>query len=944
MTAVGLFPVEGAGPAKELLLVGSGPFMQVYRAGEGNSSPLCSYQVFEADRIHGFRLIYIDSRAHVFVFGTFCSAIVALQFNEADGSPIECCRALELFAVPADMILDGISGDSWLMIGHGQNFLSVYDLSSGRCTGHVRSAMVCVLFSLCFGRRRSDGTVPVASGTAMGDIYLWDVDPSTNGAGAAPIPPRVALTGHEGVVCKMCWNKDCSKLASVSDDRTVRLWDAVTGSILFTGWGHACRVWDVTFHGDNENELITCGEDLTIKLWDVVDQICLSTMEGHVGRNVWCIVYSSALDCIFSGGNDSSVKMWALDVHRVLSPESGANVSGTLTAEKELLSSDTSPSSAVDMSPMLRGEVASVVKLSEDAKDVYVVTQSGRIIIVNLEHKTRTTRGYQFSGIRDSVEVNIPCVSPVHTADLRTPTSAQSFAYLFSGHVDGTATISIFQRGVLLAAQAWKAHKVRTIGIWIVELTDTCVRGVTASVGGELKVWEIEYSSSAEVVISGVTCASELSAGRKQIASCATLLSSCSSSHFSGSILVGGCKGAVSLFQADKCKKTSTTAQETPFQPSFCIPHVHGHEKVGSILEISNGFLSCGSNGTICVHKFSDAGFSAVANLDNGLVTCCEMVSVPDQFRVDNPAMFCLDPTFVCGFQGNMYRIWDIRGKYELLKVEAGGWRRLHDCVLALNSGGNCSHPQGISFVSLDCSGKLPVLHVHSVISANTASDKRSTNAPLYFGQSSNGRVMYCGEYIGANADLFAAAGEEGVVKLFDLPNMRIVQEVRLPQDCPIRTMNTCLFADMSGNGILVAAGGRLSFAVWMINARIGGSDTTYPSLAPVLQFASAGHSPKNATQEHRILSSASWYATPHGVPGCYIVLCDSRGCVRLFFFTIESRSLQLVWETIVSEYPILACSLLNFGDTGTDDQTFCCFGDTSGFVYVYALAVNSEA
>jgi WD40 repeat protein len=89
------------------------------------------------------------------------------------------------------------------------------------------------------------------------------------------------LTGHEGVIFRIVFNGDFSMLASVSDDRTVRVWDMKSGSQLFAGWGHICRLWDVSFYG--QHEIITTGEDGVMKIWNFETKLAVSTLRGHIG-------------------------------------------------------------------------------------------------------------------------------------------------------------------------------------------------------------------------------------------------------------------------------------------------------------------------------------------------------------------------------------------------------------------------------------------------------------------------------------------------------------------------------------------------------------------------------------------------------------------------------------------------------------------------------------
>lgn len=909
ITAVAVLNARGS--ESELVLVGAGPMMRVYGLTNGPDHPLCSHIVFESERIHGFRVVNSDHFQLVLVFGTYSVAVLAVKFDPTDNS-ISCSIGLQLSSIPPDIVIDAAAIGEYLVLGHGQNFISVYDLRSGLLIGLARSTVVCVLFSLSFGHMQSNGSIPVASGTAMGIIYIWDFCVASH-VNAMPHAPRVTLRGHEGVVCKMAWSSDNSRLASVSDDRTVRLWNAHTGHVLFTGWGHACRVWDVAFRGLHQDQLITCGEDLAVKLWDAASARCLCSMEGHVGRNTWCIAYSSTEDYVISGGNDASVKFWALSTHEAMSP------------------SEPCATDAIDMTSILNGDVACTLQLSSDASDLYVVSQLGQFVFAKMEHTIPSPRGFLFSGLGEIVTSRIDVSSPIHVAEIRTTnellsnnTMTLTYAYAFCGHVDGSATAVVATSGAVIASLTWKAHKWRTIGLWILELSPGCMTGITATVGGELKLWEITYSNveSAPTIHVNLLCSMTT---RKQIASCAMLISSTSSTRFARGILVGGCKGAVCLYSA-------VAFAEHPHIDAFIVPayalaHVHGTEKVCSFNEIENGFVSCGNNGTVCVHKFNEVGFSVCANLDPGLLTCCEMLSFRNVASEGEHSL--VDQVFACGFQGNVYRIWDLCGKHELMKVEAGGWKRMHSCVVMPSDKAGACHPRIVAFVSLDSTGKTPMLHVHSVRNISPP----ASPVPLYIGQSSNGRVAYSGVFIGRGSTMFASAGEEGVVTLCALPGMRVVQEMRLPQDCPVRTLCSCSAPD-AVRGILVAAGGRLSFAVWTYSI---GARNMNPQLAPVLQLGAAGDPPKNATQEHRILCSACWSAPVGYQAGYCIILCDSRGSSRLFHYSCDTSELQLIWEVSISEFPILSCSILPFDDMG-GICSIACFGDTSGYIYIYYI------
>ncbi|MEH2298128.1 MAG: hypothetical protein V7K88_03410 [Nostoc sp.] len=71
-------------------------------------------------------------------------------------------------------------------------------------------------------------------------------------------------------------------LASVSADRTIKLWSPHTGQCLKTLYGHGSWVWAIAFSPDS-NFLASGSYDHTVKIWDVHSGECLQTLPGHPG-------------------------------------------------------------------------------------------------------------------------------------------------------------------------------------------------------------------------------------------------------------------------------------------------------------------------------------------------------------------------------------------------------------------------------------------------------------------------------------------------------------------------------------------------------------------------------------------------------------------------------------------------------------------------------------
>ena len=75
-----------------------------------------------------------------------------------------------------------------------------------------------------------------------------------------------------------------------SRDKTVRLWDAVTGTLLQTLEGHSSSVSSVAFSPDGK-QVVSGSHDKIVRLWDVATGTPLQTLEGH-SSSVYSVAFS----------------------------------------------------------------------------------------------------------------------------------------------------------------------------------------------------------------------------------------------------------------------------------------------------------------------------------------------------------------------------------------------------------------------------------------------------------------------------------------------------------------------------------------------------------------------------------------------------------------------------------------------------------------------------
>ncbi|MDB5391618.1 MAG: NTPase-like protein [Planctomycetaceae bacterium] len=156
----------------------------------------------------------------------------------------------------------------------------------------------------------------VASGGSDRAVKIWDADTGMN---------LLSLTGHTASIYSLAFSPDGKRVVSGSWDQNVCVWDVTLGSgstrnrvpLYLKGPDrpktHQDRVNGVAFSGDG-TRIATSSEDKTVRLWD--SKTGLEIAPPHLHRDfVWSVVFTSDGKRLISGSweKDKWIRAWNIE-------------------------------------------------------------------------------------------------------------------------------------------------------------------------------------------------------------------------------------------------------------------------------------------------------------------------------------------------------------------------------------------------------------------------------------------------------------------------------------------------------------------------------------------------------------------------------------------------------------------------------------------------------
>ena len=215
-----------------------------------------------------------------------------LETNEAFQDPVDV-RAARVFALAFS------PDERFLASGGYDGFIVLRSMSDG--TYRKTQKFTQLIHSLDFNLK---GQLAAALGE---QVLLWDVEEFWN---ATPNVPQEVILEHDGDIYSLDWDPSGERLATGSQDQTVRITDPARNTVVNMIQVHTKAVRDVTWSKDGKM-LASAGDDGQIVLWDPVNGMPLG--EPMLERNrlpVFSVSFSPDGRLLATGGVNDEVVLW----------------------------------------------------------------------------------------------------------------------------------------------------------------------------------------------------------------------------------------------------------------------------------------------------------------------------------------------------------------------------------------------------------------------------------------------------------------------------------------------------------------------------------------------------------------------------------------------------------------------------------------------------------
>ncbi|GBM02371.1 WD repeat-containing protein 6 [Araneus ventricosus] len=853
--------------------------------------------VFQSCSVHGIRT---DASNKVLFFGAKSVRIYAYYLSSVK----------RLQSITEEFYLnDWIHDIQWLNENQkapnsfvaisAHNCLSIWNIDKIQ-TNVFQSTENCILYAGCIICNNSE-LIVVAAGTVFKEIILWSPNSISENGGRKPSIHN--LTGHQGVIFSISYNKHYKLLSSTSDDRSVRLWKVHNNSALnddsLEFWetadiqiehvlfAHESRVWMSTIL---DNCILSVGEDSQICFWDLHGML-LKKKKAHKGGSIWCLETASTFSKIdgngskgmkyiaFTGGSDGGVYMW--DVENIC-------VSGLISQISLNSKETTSTTDFPRITCLLTDKLA---------KHLIVTTDKGWLSLYNVELQSWEDIFY------DSAFASY-CVPSVSSGSL----------YLALGSIHGELALlnlTDYSSGKC-KIQKFTAHENKICSLhWVNETSDYLL---TCSIKGHMIFWKITYENEEF----DIKCIQEL------------FLPKCKHHWWSTAalyirsqdcIVLGDRSGSISMY-SKLHNNISPKSEDNKMNPCMSHRYIHGDNGVTDIQQHQSLIYSSGRDGKVQLYVLQDNNLNLL-----------HTIKVSHDLEWIGRMLFYGKDLLLLGFHTKDFTVWSTQLESAIMTVECGGGHRSWD--FCLSEDGTATFAAIKKKDVIFCTENLQHVLNKSFLKTGISGQEFCCTSYLF-----TKNISTLG-----SISVVACGGEDNALRIIGFVN-EAGQEHEILSLCNLSGHLSSIkaiskFKLFEENAYLVVSvGGRSQMMLWKIT-----NDTTVQGqqLGSYI-LSELGKTTKYSKKENRNiqfdpqtrLMDAAICKPEESSSGTYVIsTACSDSFFRVYTFDINTRKLSLCFNLHHGEHCILKLSQIFLTNDSNKNQFFIT-GATDGCIKVF--------
>jgi len=869
----------------------------------------------------------------------------------------------------------------WMLQRQVSNEVSYSAVRQRRIIGATRS----ITYSMCFFGWNQTGTgtfsdLVLASGTVSNEILVWTAFGAaekesllTSRATGSHLyesvrrPKECCLQGHVGVIHAVSFDKTGRLLASASDDRSVRLWQIAKGDdcvLLWTGWAHKARVWNVAFSSQG---VISCGEDAAAKIWCTDDGTLLGEVRVHNCQSLWSIDVRNNFALI--GCNDGTAKVWDLDTRVIHTVDE--DMIGEAAGDGTTFTTYHVPD---DRYQLLENNSTISPVILEDCTEVDerttsdITTNNRRKKKAKVKVKTQTICGVEFYLDQDSrrkllVSTRAGSLFSLCLATRRWNTFEPWCVPSVGVNAMDGSCVAVHESGKLVAVGTTRGEIV-LVTISPAGSGDDCDCVITKAQRRQclarsyLSIKRLAWLDDSTLLsfhIKGIVVIwkfrglpSDFFLGQEEIEPHLVLNTTtmavptcfaCSSND--STLFVGDSRGNIAFFLLDR------PIDGREVVPSALASRVHKKEYVNDILCLSNDkIISVGNDGCIRHSIIKESG-----QLESILSVPLSVLPGPShiyQVKCDdgNENMIV-----VAGYHSNSFLALDLSSGYELFRVDTGGRQRAHCSFVDLNPSllrFPASYGMAICVSRVD---GLNDIIIQSCLSEARPGEKKDTrlNIEYSIGASLHGEPVFdlClfTSRPQADYDVLLSGSEDCTARISIVKHSAIAASILLPAESTcIRAV--CSSRRLNGNeSLLVICGGQMTVQFYgltdnntdCLKSSNGGS-TILDNMT--VRFLGTGYYPFKPSIDPRVNAVRSVPLEGDAEANHAVFTGDSDGSIHLFKVSNKQADASTIPGQLLFTLgrPVLSIEIV---EPRSSAQLVVIAGTTDGSVVVWLLPMH---